>query len=439
MTPVRFRTTILTLAVVSGSVVTGVGLGRFLTKVAHARPTPHSAIAQNNDGPQGSSGAERAAALGLRKRPYFPTRFPRPAAVRHGFPGASMTAKPLPMFTYNVTASPDLGGGNFTGTILGRSPFNRGKTVTTIPVQLVPLIITINDGTTTVTYDPTAADTCVTGHTAVDIITGSPLFNNSPFTMNGVNVGNTQYIDAHQRAQFWSAVQGSNYHLIFSQTVLPAQTINVNLQNSSGQIGNFNLGCADLGIMQINDLDADVTALITGPLAGTINVGTFPVFLTRNVVLSFGDIATGCCILGYHNAFSVGPNIQIYSPASVDTIGAFGPGFTNTMSHELAEATDDPSVNNLTPPWGEVGQTMGFCQNNLENGDPLSEGFGTPTNPFTVVMPNGLTYSLQELVYFRWFFGGPSGGAGGDNHYSNNGAFCGPAIICEPGSTTFCP
>ena len=90
---------------------------------------------------------------------------------------------------------------------------------------------------------------------------------------------------------------------------------------------------------------------------------------------------------------------------------------TQILSHELAELTDDPLVNNATPAWGGTGQDVGVCQANLEVGDPLS-GM-TPFPPVT--MPNGVTYDLQELAFFSWFFGSPSIGAGGS--FSDNGAF----------------
>jgi hypothetical protein len=96
------------------------------------------------------------------------------------------------------------------------------------------------------------------------------------------------------------------------------------------------------------------------------------------------------------------------------------------MSHEIAEWLDDPNGSNPVPPWGAEGQVQaGSCQNNLEVGDPLSPGFGTPTNPFSVLMPNGVTYTLQELAYFSWFYGGASLGSGG--LYSDNGTFTGLA------------
>jgi hypothetical protein len=79
------------------------------------------------------------------------------AAARLSVTGPAISPLvPNKSFSFAVTASAALGGGTYTGTILGRSPLNNGKTTTTIPTQIIPLIITINDGTTTVVYDPTA-------------------------------------------------------------------------------------------------------------------------------------------------------------------------------------------------------------------------------------------------------------------------------------------
>jgi hypothetical protein len=439
MKRVRFRTTILALAVVSGSAITGVGLGRILTKVALAgdkhrmttkRPT---GSVGNLPGPGPEDVAARAAAMGLVVRPDYPLQL-APNPPNNRFVMASGTVNPLPMFTYIVTASADLGAGSFSGQIMGLSPFNRLKTTTNIPLQIVPLVITIDDGTTVVTYDPTAKDPCVpTGNfTDVDVLLGSPIFTNNTWTSNGVNVGNTQYLDAFQRAQFWSLVGGTPYHLILKPSVLAGQTLSVTVGNSSGPIRNLDGslfgGCGFFGIMQLADLDAAVKALMTGPLAGTVNVGTFPVFLTKSVVFAEGALSN-CCVLGYHSAFPVGANLQIYSPASLDTTGATGTGYTSTMAHEFGEAINDPNTGNLTPNWGDVGQVpMGSCQNNFEVGDPL-----TGTNLPKIVGANGLTYKVQELAFFSWFYGGPSLGTGGK--FSNNGTFKGDAILCPPGGT----
>jgi hypothetical protein len=121
------------------------------------------------------------------------------------------------MFSYSVLG---YDGQPYTGKILGRNPTDRGKTTTNIPTQIVPLIITIT-GASTHVYDPTAVDPCITpgSHTDVEAVTSSPIFTNNPYTMNGVNVGTTQYIDAFQRAQFWSLVGGSTYHLMLNPSV----------------------------------------------------------------------------------------------------------------------------------------------------------------------------------------------------------------------------
>lgn len=357
---------------------------------------------------------------------------------------------PLPTFSYIIRASNALGGRIFSGSIIGRDPLYRGKTTTTIPTQIVPLVITINDGTTTHVYDPTLPDTCVSGNpTDVSIITGSPIFTNpTAWTMNGVNVGTTQYIDAFQRAQFWGQVQGTPYHLILNQSTLGSQALlfsGTGVPGSSGPGSNNNAatlfgGCGFIGVVNINDFDAAVQALITGPLAGMVNAGTFPIFLTKDVVSADPghSLFANCCILGYHSGLFVGGNLQICSPFSIDTSGGFGPGFVSTLAHEMGEAINDPTTANGTPFWGNIGQTHTNpfqCQNNLEVGNPLSPGFGTPTNPFAVVGANGLTYSLQELAFYSWFFDSTSLGTGSGGKFSNHGTFNGSAIICPPGGT----
>jgi hypothetical protein len=342
---------------------------------------------------------------------------------------------PLPLWNYTLTSPID--GGTYSGTIVGRSPYNRSKGTTIIPTQIIPLIITITDGSGTHVYDPTVPDACVTGpnapYTPLSVITGSPIFTNNTWTMNGVNVGNTQYIDAFQRAEFWSLLGGTPYHLMLNQSTLPSQALTMTGTNYDA-VADFG-GCGFVGVVNIDALDAAVLALINGPLAAMVNAGTFPIFLTKSVVSAETghDIFTNCCILGYHSGFNSGANLQIYSPFSLDTTGTFGGGDVTTLAHEMGEAINDPTTNNPTPQWGNIGQTVGGCQNNFEVGDPLSPGFGTPTNTFVVAGANGLTYHLQELAFFSWFYGGASLGAGGK--YSDNGTFGGPAILCPPGGS----
>lgn len=352
------------------------------------------------------------------------------------------TAAALTTWTYSVVA---YDGKTYTGAIMGRSPYYHGKTGTPIPTQIIPLIITITDSSGTVVYDPTQTETtCVPFHTAVDIITGSPLFSNHDWVMDGIKMSQTQYDDATVRAEFWSLVGGTPYRLLLQQSMLPTQSLTfagTGVSGSSGPGSNFNTtqtgACESVGVVNETDIDNAIQALVTGngPLAGLINIGTVPLFLTRNVVeaTSGTNLFSNCCALGYHSAFNVGQNTQVYGIFEVDTAKFFGSGYTDTMAHEVAEAINDPYANNTAPSWGAEGQIVaGSCDTSFEVGDPLSEGYSTPTKPFTLTQ-NGLAYSLQETAFFSWFFGDPDLGVAG--YYSNNGTFTGYAKACPPGGT----
>jgi hypothetical protein len=352
------------------------------------------------------------------------------------------TVPGLPMWVYSTASPAALGGASYSGRILGSSPYGGGK-ITVIPVQIIPLVITIDNGAgDSVTYDPTAIDPCISPgtHTDVDMVVHSPLFTFNRWTMNGVSVGYTQFVDAFQRAQFWSLIGGRTNHLLFKHLTLAAQTLSFGSSGVKGAGTNYNAatqfgGCGNIGVVNEVDLDNAVVKLLTGPLLGTVNIGTFPILLTRNVVMasSGSSMSSNCCVLGYHAGYITGVNLQIYAPLSLSTAGVFSADIT-AMSHEMAEAVNDPTGGNPTPAWGNLGETVGSCQSNLEVGDPLSPGFGTPSAGFTISGANGLTYHLQELAFYSWFYGGPSLGAGGK--YSSNGSFSGSAKLCPPGGTS---
>src|SRR6185503_9445249 len=105
-----------------------------------------------------------------------------------------------------------------------------------IPTALIPIRFVFADGNV---FDATTD--IVNGLTPIQGIINSPIFQNYDFNSNqgnyyfggtapAVKVGNTQYGDAFQRANFWDTVstRAPNYHVLLSQpTVLPTQTINV--------------------------------------------------------------------------------------------------------------------------------------------------------------------------------------------------------------------
>jgi hypothetical protein len=339
------------------------------------------------------------------------------------------TGTTIPMFTYTVTAAKD--NSIRSGTMTGRSPFARGKTTTIVPTVLVPLTVTIGGAT----FDPTVPDACFGGgtYTDVQLVANSPIFQDSSNTINGINVGNTQYPDAFRRANFWASLAGSPYHTLLSSPVTVAATQTVpSSVTSNGTTGEFGVGgaCGLLGVLNFTAFDNYVKGTLIPALSGTVAANTFPIIVMHNVVLSSAAPPnfTTCCTLGYHGAFAT-PTIQTYAVADFDVSQALiNTSDVSAMTHEVGEWMDDPLGTNATPAWGHIGQ-VSACQSNLEVGDPLS---GSVAGLMSTTI-NNVTYHMQELAFFSWFMGGPSLGASGK--FSNNGTFGGASKPCPPGGT----
>jgi hypothetical protein len=336
----------------------------------------------------------------------------------------------VPMWSYTTTSSRD--GLSYSGTMVGASPFTSPGTPTSVPTQIVPLIIhMLSDGGT---LDPTAGDPCaaapLTNTSDLSLLLNSPILTSHAFTMNGVNIGSTQYVDAFQRAGFWSLVGGQNYRVLINPTTLPAVTVDVPV--ASG--GTFSGICGNVGIVDFSFIQNYLEGTLIPSLVGQgVNSTTFPLFFLGNVVIAdpYVGSTANCCVLGFHSAF--GSPVQTYGVSDFDTSRSFrGTADVSVIAHEVGEWVDDPLGTNLVPLWGHIGQ-QNSCQSNLEVGDPLS-GTLFPN----AIMPNGYTYHLQELAFFSWFLGSPSLAAGGK--FSNNGTFVGQAHSpCPPGGTNPAP
>jgi len=359
---------------------------------------------------------------------------------------AEMAGTGLRIFNYTIKATKDQI--KYSGTMVGTNPFAKNKVTANIPTYIIPVIVVI--GATS--FDPTVADTtCMVppNDVPLTVFRNSPLFVSpaSDWVMNGVDVGKGQYIDAFQRANFWSQVQGSTYNVNLSKiTVLPAQTYNVPAQDgtviSDAAFGNGGCGPTNNpqgveGIIYINDFDTWVTGTLL-PSFPQITPGTLPIILLYNVVMGLTQPpnAVECCVIGYHGATNGPPSGQTYSPMDFDTSGLFGNGLrdTSASAHEIGEWMDDPYGTNPVPVWssGQSATCSSGGQNNLEVGDPLS-GL---SNDFSVTGANGFTYHLQELAFYSWFYNADhvaSLGAGGG--FSNNGTFKGPSEPCPTGGT----
>jgi hypothetical protein len=265
--------------------------------------------------------------------------------------------------------------------MIGTNPAN-GSVTTNVPLVIVPLQFKFSDGTVL----SATSNVCHDTKTTVARVRASPLIVKTvTFKPGGTNVGTTQYIDAFQRANFWTTVSGvsSNYHVLLTPvTVKPLQTITVS--------GNTNAGpCARIGTMDINAFDLKARNLISSL---GIPATSLPLFLDYNTFLTSGG---QCCILGYHSATSTNHTYAFASYSDPGIFTATGIRDIHATSHELGEWLDDPFGNNIVPVWGNVGQVSG-CSNVLEVGDPVTG------KAFNVIV-GGFTYHPEDLVFLSWF------------------------------------
>jgi hypothetical protein len=289
--------------------------------------------------------------------------------------------------------------------MVGNNPANGSSSI--IQTYLIPVKIVLSTGQS---FDPFSGGP----FSPVAMTLRSPIFDNTTdYVQGGVDIGSTQYVDAYQRANFWSLVQSNlNYHVLlgsatFGIPILPELTLDV--PAGSGHIGSpFGHQVAEV---QINYFDGQIGAYMAAH--PQIQATGFPIFITTNTYLVEG---TTCCIGGYHSANGQ----QSYSHFTYITYPGDFAQDVSALSHEVGEWMDDPLINggNNTP-----------C-GTLENGDPL-EG-GSPGHPFgTWVYPlHSFDYHLQDLVFLRYF------GAPDDTSVNSWWSFqnFGFTSICQNGS-----
>jgi hypothetical protein len=325
----------------------------------------------------------------------------------------------VPFWTASIKSPLD--GATYTTSMIGSSPASK----TNVDVSYVPVVVRVHfaGGVVLDPTKPACGDTVAISTRFFD----SPLFRPVAVTSNGVNVasgaagGAVQLVNGFQRANYWSTVKGSGYGVTLVAAGTP-QIVDVDAPNGSS-VAQVTIQCGGtsktvpLGQIDINQYDA----LIQSIIAGRTTPAQLPIILTYNIVQTdSGD----CCILGYHSAISTVSGTQTYAVGSYIDSGIFsGVDDIVVWTHELAEWMDDPFAqasvegggsNDLTPPWGHVGQVSG-CADNVEVGDPLS---GTE---FALPGVNGFQYHTQDLAFVDWFYRTPARGTGGK--YSFQGVF----------------
>src|SRR5258708_9054239 len=119
--------------------------------------------------------------------------------------------------------------------MVGQDPFGSGFAPVTVTTPIVPVIITVNSIATgenangilstkngSATFDPTVADAaCLGKHNNVPLVVfaQSPIFQPANFSFGNTGVGNTQYLDAFQRANFWQSLRATDYHTLVTATL----------------------------------------------------------------------------------------------------------------------------------------------------------------------------------------------------------------------------
>jgi len=293
------------------------------------------------------------------------------------------------------------------------------------------------------TYDPnTAAPACLgpKNNVPFTLAVQSPVFENHHWVWGGTDLGDAQYDEAFQRANFWNSTGESSgrYGLSLDTQTLPPLVIDfpkgsgIGLPQSSS-LFNYS-ACAPTVLVDFNLFDEylDYIAIPQMAAAYGVNSGNFPVFIAGNALwgavigqLPYYEPEAA----GYHSISSVDP-AQTYGVTQFGDENFFTWPDAVPLSHEVGEWMNDPTTANevqlynvaaASSPNGPVA-----CQGNYEVGDILAGFFMPP-----VTGKNGYTYTLQELAFFSYFYGGPSFAANG--WYSNNNTLTRDAgAVCSP-------
>jgi len=285
-------------------------------------------------------------------------------------------------------------------TMVGTDPTST-NTTTTINVVVIPIIMKYGASNGNMTFNP-KKDKYPDGIKVLKRMEKSPIFTNNPFTVAGQNIGNTQYIDAFQRGNFWNVgVSGEPSYHVLLHIVKVMKPLKISPTSSQGHVVTNPFGTIPVGEMSINAFDPILNSYITSHSAD-IHPDVLPLFITDNIFLTQG----GCCIGGYHSTRGGPPGGQTYSYTTMVTEdGSFSEDIS-ALSHEIGEWQDDPFTNNHVN-----------CNDNsiLEVGDPLVPVGEFGTFPLT---EGGFTFHPQDLVFLA-YFGAPITTSVG-NQYSFN-------------------
>ena len=279
-------------------------------------------------------------------------------------------------------------GSEYKYSMVGSDPQN-GSQTTVIPTMIIPFRFVFPDGTV---YD---ASTDITdgGQTAVNGLINSPIFQNYNYVIGGTSVGNTQFADAFQRANFWDSVSTSspNFHVLLGQpTVAPTQTIDVPATQATYYMDPIT-----------NQLEPVVREKYLRKITdkALTQAGATPDMLP---IILWGRV-TGVYAGGFHGSHSIKGKPQTFISA------AFGGPVIDSyiMSHEVLEWLDDPFLDNVTAGWNipfispvNVCDSSGITNDLLEVADPVESFIPEAVVPLNT---SPFTYHVTEAMFIDFF------------------------------------
>src|SRR5262249_15772510 len=170
----------------------------------------------------------------------------------------------------------------------------------------------------------------------------------------------TQYVDAFQRANFWTSTNpaGINpgYHVLLTPKV--GKTITIKVPSAAGRSITNEACAAGEGTMAYAGTQG--LKLLPSLAAKRWGVGpkTFPIFLLHNV--RFDTTLGKPGSVGFHAAV---PNPAFHGATQTVAVASYLDASFSAhepdiavLSHEVGEWMDDPFGANPTPPWGNTGQ-----------------------------------------------------------------------------------
>ncbi len=312
--------------------------------------------------------------------------------------------------------------------IIGNAPESHHTTFINSPV--IPVTVQVVDSSGNVLHDPDTGAPLVQALTPamIDDTLHSPIFESTTYTS-----GTGQYNDQMQRAEFWDRIHrghGWESENGWHNLLVPRPKMTRIMSVPPSAVLYALNGDGTCCVFMLVDENAFVAALFpptfpvdnttvigAAELAGDMRTRDLTSLLFNNIYLF--DAASGsCCVLGFHSYdYEPGvpgngnePRAYVMNYSSWISPGLFGAGFQDVtaLSHELAEAFNDPFVNNWTPWWLSLDPFSGFalCQDNLETGDVVEV---LSTNMIYSVGHHNMTYHLQNEALFPWFaFESPS-------------------------------